>query len=338
MTSVSYGDLAQAQLLRRSSRVTEGRLTQLADELASGRRQDLARATGGDFKLLAGIERSLGLLRSFSDTAGEAALVGQAMQGALETIQRLAEDNGIAFTSAASNGGAVAVRMTAASARLQLDAAVSALNANAGDRYLFSGADTDRPALSGGEAILSALAAVTSGLPSAEAVLDAVRGWFDAPHGGGGFLDLAYDGSDGAAGPMPIATSESARFDVSAADPVLRRTLEGLALGALIDAGTLSGDDVACAQVLSVAGEALMGAATGVVELRGRIGAIEATIEGARVRHAAETSALEIAREGIVAADPYETASGLEETRNQLEMLYALTARLSHLSLMEYLR
>ena len=40
----------------------------------------------------------------------------------------------------------------------------------------------------------------------------------------------------------------------------------------------------------------------------------------------------------IVAADPFDAATGLQAAEAQLEALYTLTARLSRLSLTEYLR
>ena len=59
---------------------------------------------------------------------------------------------------------------------------------------------------------------------------------------------------------------------------------------------------------------------------------------GASARNGAETSALEIARTDILAIDPYRTATELQSTETRLETLYTLTARLSRLSLSEYLR
>ena len=56
------------------------------------------------------------------------------------------------------------------------------------------------------------------------------------------------------------------------------------------------------------------------------------------MRNGAETTSLQIARNGITAVDPYETASRLEATRQQLETLYTLTARISRLSLVDFLR
>ena len=64
----------------------------------------------------------------------------------------------------------------------------------------------------------------------------------------------------------------------------------------------------------------------------------EARVEDAAARLSARGTALEIARNDMSAADPYETATKLQNVQLQLETHYTLTARLSRLSLTEYLR
>ena len=48
--------------------------------------------------------------------------------------------------------------------------------------------------------------------------------------------------------------------------------------------------------------------------------------------HAAEGSALQIARNDLIGADPYETATELEAVYGQIETLYTVTARIAQLS------
>jgi flagellar hook-associated protein 3 FlgL len=69
----------------------------------------------------------------------------------------------------------------------------------------------------------------------------------------------------------------------------------------------------------------------------GRVGTTQAQIVSAVTRNGAEESALEIARAGIVSADPYDAASRLEELQTRIEALYLITARVSRLSLSEYI-
>ena len=51
-----------------------------------------------------------------------------------------------------------------------------------------------------------------------------------------------------------------------------------------------------------------------------------------------EATALGLARADLIAVDGYDAASRLKETETRLQTIYALTARLSELSLANYLR
>ncbi len=72
--------------------------------------------------------------------------------------------------------------------------------------------------------------------------------------------------------------------------------------------------------------------------MRANLGTVEAHIETVSVQSASETSALEILKANLLSVDPYETASELQAVQTQLETLYALTARMSRLSLVDFLR
>jgi flagellar hook-associated protein 3 FlgL len=72
--------------------------------------------------------------------------------------------------------------------------------------------------------------------------------------------------------------------------------------------------------------------------LQGRLGLTQARIDQAQTRNTAEQSMLEIARADLVAIDPFEAATRMEAAQTQLETLYSVTARLSRLSLVDFLR
>lgn len=56
------------------------------------------------------------------------------------------------------------------------------------------------------------------------------------------------------------------------------------------------------------------------------------------MRLSAQRTSLEIAQNELSSADPYDTVMRLEETQFRLESLYTITARLSELSLVGFLR
>jgi flagellar hook-associated protein 3 FlgL len=211
--------------------------------------------------------------------------------------------------------------------------AVAAMGTRAGDRTLFAGTSTGGPALAAAEDILAALDAEVSGALTAAAVEAAVTAWFDAP---GGYAALAYRGGPPMA-PFAVAQGETVALAVTAADPAVRDTLKGLALGALLQRGALSAAPAERAALAMAAGTALMESQAARTDMAARIGTAEQGIAAVEGRNAAEASALGIARAGLLGADPFETATALADAQTRIEALYAVTARLSRLSLVDYL-
>ncbi|MCW3782049.1 flagellin [Defluviimonas salinarum] len=338
MTTLSIGDMARAFQMRRQNTELQRTLTRLSEELTSGVKSDLATAVSGDYTALAGIDRSLETLSAYRTATSEAALFTETLQTALGTAQDLSTDLAPGLLTAATNGAPTLVDTAAGDARQKFHAAVSALNTQIADRFLLSGAATDRKPISGSQEILDALMAATAGEVTASGVTAAAQAWFDAPAGGGGYLDTVYGGSAAGLAPFRVGPGDTVTLDITAADPDLRDLVRGLALGALVAEGALAGDPVGRAALVKTAGETLLAANDRVAGLRTRIGTVEAHIAHATTRNDAEASALNIARTAIVAADPYETASALEAIQTQIETLYTLTARLSRLTLADYLR
>ncbi|PKP67363.1 MAG: hypothetical protein CVT83_08610 [Alphaproteobacteria bacterium HGW-Alphaproteobacteria-5] len=229
------------------------------------------------------------------------------------------------------------VATTSADARQKFAAVIGALNTNTAGRYGFAGAGSDSQPLASPEAFLAALATAIAPETTVSGVVSAVEAWFDAPVGGGGYLDTVYGGG-AALAPFRIAGGETAELGVTAADPEVRDLLVGLSLASLVSDGAFAGDASARAGLTRAAGEKVMHAAGSATALAARVGSVEARIEDVATRNTAETASLEIARAGMTAADPYDTATALQAVQAQIETLYTLTARLANLKLTDYLR
>jgi flagellar hook-associated protein 3 FlgL len=329
MNTTSIGDMAQAFTLTRRNTDLKAQLQQLTAEVTSGKKADLAKAVSGDFKTLAGIEHSLTTLAAYQTANTEAALFTSTLQNALGTTQQVASD----IAPSLAQADTIAV-----DARQKLFSTVSALNVRVGDRYLLSGTATDQKPISGGQDLLDALTVAISGQVTATGVITAISDWFDAPSGAGGYLDSVYGGAATPLAPFSIGPQDQAVVSMTAADPTLRNTLKGLAIGAMIAEGALPGDAAGRAIMAKAAGDTLFSSGTDLASLQANLGTVEGHISDISTRNAAESSSLEIARNGIIAADPFTAASDLENVRTQLETLYTITARLSRLNLADFLR
>lgn len=338
MTPINSGDMARQALLGRQSSLLKTTLTRLTQEMTTGEKSDLAQATAGDFRALSAIDHSLSALGAYKTANAEATLFAETVQRALETTQTLATDAAPTLLQAGTNANPTQIQAGAQDARQRLFSAVAALNVRAGDRYALSGAATDQKPLAGGQDLLNGLTAAIAGQVTAAGVISAVDAWFAAPAGGNGFTDQIYGGSATPSAPFRLGDGDGVSLTTTATDPAIRATLKGLALAALVAEGALPGDRTGQSLMMKTAGEQLMTAGSQMSDLRGAVGSVEAHIGLAGTRASAEETALQIARTKIASADPYETATALEDTKTRLETLYQITARLSGLSLADYLR
>jgi flagellar hook-associated protein 3 FlgL len=338
MSYLSVGDMAQAYQMRRHNAGLQGELMRLSEELTSGVQADLSAAVSGDFKALAGLDQTLRVLDAFKTSTAEADLFTGSLQFALDTVQSAAEELSPSLLMASSSSSATLVGSISGETRQKFEAVVSALNTQVADRYLLSGNATDQKPLGSAQDILDALMLAAAGQVTPAGIDSTITAWFDAPAGGGGFVDMIYGGSNQPLAAFLVGPADSVQLDTMATDPALRDLLKGFALGALVSEGILPGDVAGQAEILKSSGETLLGAVDLLAGLRAEVGTVEAHIADAAFRNEAQRSALTIARNEIIAADPYDTASALEAVQTQIETLYTLTARLSRLSLADYLR
>lgn len=335
MTSLSFGDLARTVPLTRHGIQARADLARLSEELTTGRHADVAAANKGDLRALSGIERNLALLGR--SEAAATAVQGRmsAMQAALEAVQAASRDASSAFLTIAGPTSKAGMGQAQVAAEAALGGALSALSARIGGVHLFSGAASDTAPLPGMKDLLDRLRADVPPTADAAALRAAVRAWF-AP--GGGLDAMTPSGADEPA-VVPMMPGETLTVAATAADPAIRDLLANLAAGVLAGenrGGALS--DTARRGVLESAGTSLVSDEMGLTTLRGRLGVAEGQSERALARIRAETGALQIARGEALEVDRYETATKLQAAEAAVETLYLVTARLSGLSLANYLR
>lgn len=333
MKSVSYGDMAHAYVLRRQNLGTKTEMQLLQTEVVTGQSRDITAKVRGDVVPLAGLDSTLSRLAGFDTLAREQLLVTGAMQTALNTIHDLSSNLAEFLVGVSIGVSDTWVSAAATTARSNLETVVSALNTRFGDRSVFAGMATSSPAMGSANTLLDAAEAVVAGLNSPEDIETALGAWFDSPTG---FEASIYKGGAPLA-PITVASGEEAHMNITALDPAIKATLKGLTMAALLDRGLLSGQSISRQQLANKAGLSLMQTNTDRAYLTGRLGAVESQIESAAARNSAEATSLRIVRNDITTVDPYEVASKLQDTQSQLEKIYTMTARMSRLSLMDYL-
>lgn len=335
MSYVSIGDMAQTYMIRRQNSELKNTATRLTNELSTGQTTNVAKRFSGDFSIVSSIETSLTSLQSYKSAANEAGQFSTIMQTTLEVVQSQTTAAVSALLLTSNSASQTQIDNTASNVRQKFDAVVSSLNTQAGGRSIFAGAATDGPAIASANVIIAELQIAIAAETTAAGVEAAVNTWFDAP--GGGFETVGYLGSTTPLVPFKIGAHQEADVSIMATDTEIRDTLKGLALAALVSEGALAGDFLEQASLLENAGAALLSIGDRQTGMRANLGTVENQIETVSTQTASEISALEIVKTELLSVDPYSAASELEAVQTQLETLYAITARMSRLSLVDFL-
>ncbi|XDA98500.1 flagellin [Sulfitobacter sp. LCG007] len=334
MRSMSLGDLAHSHMLQRRSVSVRKDLSRLTADLASGKISDLRQVLVGNHSYLTDIERSLKVLGGHSVANSEASQFLGGMQRAMDRVQEITGKLGSDLITAGNGSVAVISGTPSENAKVQLAGMMGLLNGQMAGRSMFAGTATDTAPLATSQTLLTQLQAVVSGLPDAATMLVAAQAWFDAP---GGFDAMIYSGSTTALAPFRLSDEETISVDVRANDPAFKQLLMNTAMAALAqDPATGLALDQQSEMFMST-GLGLQGAQIQLTAVRAEIGFAEARIETVNARNEAEQASLDYARTNLLAADPFKTATQLEEVQFQLESLYAITVRSSQLALVNFL-
>lgn len=147
-----------------------------------------------------------------------------------------------------------------------------------------------------------------------------------------------YLGSVDGAPPLRDESGGTIHYAVTADHPGMRSMLRALSIAAVAsDAPNFAGtsDQI---NLLREAGISAISAASDIITLKETLGFAEGRIEGEKARTLAMRNVFEMERAAMTTPDPYEAAVKFEALQVQLQTIYTITARLSGLSLMNYLR
>lgn len=335
MNMTSIGDMAHSLMLRTRSTALKSSMITLTNELATGQTSDVSARLGGDYSYLSDIDYNLSRLGGYAVAASEASLFTSAAQLGLERMQGVAATLGSELLAINPTHIESVRQHTGQQARVGIDTILAALNGSAGGRSLFAGVATDTSPMASTETLITKLRNEVSGMVLTSDILQAVDDWFAV---GGGFKAAMYSGSDQPIAPIQVGASEQVTLSLRADDQEFRSVLRNAAVAVLATDPSLGLYVDAQNALLRVAGEGLLNNDHGLTGLRADMGYAEARIEEASSRNAAARTSLEYARNELLAADPFETASRLEEVQFQLESLYAVTVRTSRLTLLSFLK
>jgi len=335
MIPTTYGDMSRHLMLGRHAARLKASMTDLSREMTTGLVSDKARHLRGDVILLASLEKNLELTTTRKHVAQNAGQMLAVQQITLGAISARSEDMYVSLlqTEIISNDAQRGGTINALEALF--NDTVNLLNTDFAGRSLFAGAAGGGPALASADAILTALAAdLPAGLDpvSLSAHVDS---WFAE---GGGFDSVGYLGGLAIPAALDVGGGIGVRFEFTAQAAPLRQTLSALAKGALLARGVFDGSPAEQTATLRAVSSTLAISIAGLVDMSARVGVEEEKAARAASQAEAEHTAMAIARAELLSVDPYDSATKLEHAMSQLDLIYNITARLSRLTLADYLR
>ena len=334
MKTSALGDLAHSYAMQSRNSAVKQNMQRLTAELTSGQVSDMRKAAQGNVAYVNDLERSLKKLGGYELATREATQFAGGIQNALGRMSDLSMSfRGIVLGSTNTSFGQ-SPNSVQIEARQTLDSMISTLNTSVAGRSLFAGTATDTQAIAPATDILAALGAAMAGVGSVDDMLNAADAWFNDPTG---FGAVGYRGSEKALAPIAHSADTTAQFDLRGDNPAFRDTLKSLAVLAIAGDPILGLTPAQQSELFQKSVSGVIGLSDTLIDLQANVGFQESRLEAQSSRNSAERTALEMARSSLLAVDPFETATELEQVQFQLQSLYAVTSRMSQLSLLNYI-
>ena len=228
-------------------------------------------------------------------------------------------------------------KLHAATAREAFLANVGTLNTQVAGQSLFAGTATATAAMAPGAAILADIDALVAGTTTAAGAGAAIDAYF-AKSPPGAFYTSGYLGAGAGLTPVQIGEGQTVDYGLKAEDDRLVAVLKSQAMAAVVADGAFTGSQAEQMALLGASGQLMLNAKEGMLDLRSEVGVKQETVERAKAERTSERETLDLARTKIVATDPLESASAYQTLETQLQTIYTVTARLSTLRFLDYLR
>ena len=336
MITIGQSDLASAMKLSEQSTRTKATLEVVSSELSSGMKSNLVEATAGDLGKLFAIDRTISRLSSEVDAIQLAGGKSALAQTALGNIYENLVDFGPQLLSAVERGDMQSSKLIASDARHALGAVVTSLNVRYGRHSIFAGAALDQRAVAPTEVIISDISAIVAGAADSTAALAAIDDYFFSP--AGGFETNVFLGATQNGPPFRGESGEIIEYAQRADSFGIRNAIRALTIAVIASDAPNFLDTSDQVDLLREAGNSAIVATGDVTNLRETLGFAEGRIESAEARNRSMSGVFELERSSMISTDPYETATKFEALQIQLQTIYTITARLSNLSLTNYLR
>ena len=314
---------------------TRASLNRAATEMTTGENASRYEATAGNLTRLFALERSLDRNAVFTETIELTEIRLDTVQNGLGLILKPIEDLSVNLATSVGLGDVSNSLLHANTARNAFADTVSVLNSQVQGLSLFAGTATDGPALASADSILADLDALAAGSATATDAIAAIDDYFSAT---GAFRTSGYIGSTDDLAAVDIGEGRRLKYAVRADADEIIAVLRSQALAAVVAGGAFSGDTAARMEMLGAAGNSMLAAKEGVLDLRAAVGVSQNALERGKASRVSERDTLDLARNQILEIDYDAAASHYQALETQLNVIYTVTSRLADLSYTNFMK
>lgn len=332
----SIGDLASGLITRHSQIAAQKNLQKYAIDLTTGMASNIGEALRNDMSQPVYWQRDLAENRTLAKTLTESLTKIQAKGLALTALNEAISSVTIDVTTTLASNSEVVMDVASKNASYKLDQVLSQLNTQVSGQTIFSGSSTEKNAMASSSNILQSVKSYIGPIDTTLEVITKVSKWMQ--HQTNEFAEVAFTGGENDLSPIRLSSNRTITDSIRANDPAIKMAIENLILATLASDEDLALNNASKATLLDEAANGLRGAHSKIINLEAGNGYIENELEKARTRVTSEISTTEQIRAETIGIDEFETARKLQETELQLEKIYAVTAKLSRMTLLEYLR
>lgn len=331
MINAAHPDILSYRRQSETITALKNRMDIVSTEAVTGRRADQTLAADGLIGDVHLLQKSLndldqaGRIQALVNTRLDLATLGvSGSRAALNDIDIRA--------TIALEGGASGLEIIKEEAAANLSSVFTALNANHAGRYLFSGDAVGTPPFGDPQNLLDDVKSIMEAHTDPAALDAALDDYFDNP--AGEFRSNIYKGSQTSPEAISLGNGQTINIGMRADDESFRDTIRGLAV--MATAESFAGNDFDTVFKQGI-GEVSNGK-TLLIEAEGWLGIQAETMAKAEERRSTERASLTNVFNAIVGRDQFEAAGELKTLEVQIQSAFVLTARLSELSLTNYLR
>lgn len=330
-------------------------LATASEELSTGVKSDIYGSLGASSATLMTLRKNYENTEAYINTNSILDSKLQAMLTSIDTARGSADSvlqTAIVNSSRSSTG--VSELQNEASAALE--SLIATLNISYSGDYLFSGIDSDRQPLTRwtemneetGTSPAQVLADIVGSGPTSvdevEAMLAKIDAVFsssnadEAENFEGTFFSGTPAASSGSGSRVTarIGEGQALEYGVQANDAGIVNVIKGLAMLAAVDVSAIE-DDATYSAWMEGATAALSTGVEGMLEISAGIGFHQQVVENAQTRLEDLSLVQKTQISDCESVDPYEASTKVENLQYQLEASYAVSARLSQLTLLDYL-